>query len=184
MTPRTGTRRAAEAAATELLNETGETHTIPIPVERLAAHCDALIRYQPFDADDVSGLLYREKDRPAVIGVNSANSRVRQRFTIAHELGHLRLHRGHQLILDRLVRVNFRDATSSTAADWEEMQANAFAAELLMPAAAIEQRLHKLAAGTRLTDDEIITRLAKQFDVSRPALEYRLINLGLLTPGG
>lgn len=174
-------QRAAEDAAAALLSEHGLTG-IPVPVETLAATCGALIRYQPFDADDVSGLLYRQPDQPPVIGVNSANHAVRQRFTIAHELGHLHLHSGHQLILDRLVRVNFRDAASSTASDWEEMQANAFAAALLMPKDAIAARLRRLISGQPLTDDDLITRLARDFQVSRPAIEYRLINLGLHTP--
>ena len=59
-----------------------------------------------------------------MIGVNSNNPKFRQRFTIGHELGHLALHHGHDLILERLVRLNFRDATSSTASDEEEIEAN------------------------------------------------------------
>jgi Zn-dependent peptidase ImmA (M78 family) len=182
-TPVSGrTRAAAETAAATLLTDAGVTE-IPVPVENLAGRCGAIVRYQPFDGDDVSGLLYRQPEQPPVIGVNSTNNAVRQRFTIAHELGHLRLHKGHQLILDRLVRVNFRDAASSTAADWEEMQANAFAAALLMPADAIETRLHRLIRGQALSDQELIARLARDFQVSRPAMEFRLINLGLHTPG-
>ena len=53
----------------------------------------ALVRYAPFDGQ-MSGLLHRSEDgNRAVIGVNSRHPTVRQRFSIAHELGHLALHK-------------------------------------------------------------------------------------------
>jgi Zn-dependent peptidase ImmA (M78 family) len=154
----------------------------PVPVERLARSVGALISYQPFDAEDISGLLYRSTDAAPVIGVNSNNSKNRQRFTIAHELGHLLLHEGHDLILERLVRVNFRDATTSTATNEEESEANRFAAELLMPKDLLERALQVLLAGRPLSDLDFVRRLARRFEVSQQAMEFRLANLGMLTP--
>ena len=64
----------------------------PVPVRKIARHCDARIVRVPGEGDnDLSGFLYREGDQ-AVIGVNKDHAPVRQRFTIAHELGHLLLH--------------------------------------------------------------------------------------------
>lgn len=154
----------------------------PVPVERLAQDAGALISYQPFEAQDISGLLYRTAGTAPVIGVNSNNPKVRQRFTIAHELGHLRLHDGHDLILERLVRLNFRDATSSTASDAEEIEANHFAAELLMPDDFLRHNLNVLLQGRPLSDLELVKRLARRFEVSQAAMEYRLTGLGMLTP--
>lgn len=154
----------------------------PVPVERLAQHAGALISYQPFEAQDISGLLYRAASAAPVIGVNSNNPKVRQRFTIAHELGHLTLHQGHDLILERLIRLNFRDATSSTASDKEEVEANRFAAELLMPQDFLEHTLTALLRGRPLSDLELVRRLARRFEVSQSAMEYRLTGLGMLTP--
>ncbi|MDT3438262.1 ImmA/IrrE family metallo-endopeptidase [Pseudofrankia sp. BMG5.37] len=176
-------RSSIETQAVNLLIQSGWSGRIPVPVEDVAGFSGAVIRYQPFEADDVSGLLLREEDAPAVIGVNSANARVRQRFTIAHEVGHLKLHEGKRLILDRLVRVNFRDAVSSTATDRQEREANAFAAALLMPDEAVAGSLSKLAQGRERSDTAIVQNLARTFDVSRQAMEYRLMNLGFLTPG-
>jgi hypothetical protein len=72
------------------------------------------------------GILFRDQDHH-VIGVNSARSLVRQRFTIAHELGHRALHPGRELILDAPVRVSLRDKTSSMASDegerWNALRA-------------------------------------------------------------
>lgn len=171
-----------EAAARRLLNS-ANIDELPVPVERLARDEGALVSYQPFEAQDISGLLYRAKGAAPVIGVNSSNPKARQRFTIAHELGHLTLHEGHDLILERLVRLNFRDATSSTASDEEEIEANQFAAELLMPRAMVQRNLAVLLQGRPLSDLELVRRLARRFEVSQQAMEYRLAGIGVLTPG-
>lgn len=154
----------------------------PVPVERIVREAGAIVSYQPFDADDISGLLYRATDSAPVIGVNSNNAKVRQRFTIAHELGHLQLHQQQELILERHVQVNFRDATSSTASNQEEIEANQFAAELLMPGDLLERNLTALLNGRPLSDSDLVKRLASRFEVSRQAMEYRLASLGMLTP--
>lgn len=154
----------------------------PVPVERIARDAGAVVSYQPFDADDISGLLYRAADSAPVIGVNSNNAKVRQRFTIAHELGHLQLHRQQELILERHVQVNFRDATSSTASNQEEVEANHFAAELLMPRELLERNVAALLCGRPLTDRDLVQRLASRFEVSHQAMEFRLASIGMLTP--
>lgn len=154
----------------------------PIAVEQLARDAGGVISYQPFEAEEISGLLYRVAGSAPVIGVNSNNPKFRQRFTIAHELGHLTLHHGHDLILERLVRLNFRDATSSTASDEEEIEANQFAAALLMPTDFLRHSLMILLQGRPLSDLEVVRRLAKRFEVSQSAMEYRLTSLGMLTP--
>src|SRR4029077_13565981 len=108
--------------------------------------------------------------------------KVRQRFTIAHELGHLQLHKGRSLILERQMHVNFRDATSATITSREEMEANQFSAELLMPHELLERALKSLLKGRPLSDADLVARLAARFEVSRQAMEYRLASSGLLTP--
>lgn len=169
-----------ESVAQQLLSRCNVVQA-PVPVERIAQEVGAIVSYQPFDAEDISGLLYRAAGASPIIGVNSANTKVRQRFTIAHELGHLCLHEGRDLIFERLVRVNFRDATSSTATNEEEIEANRFAAELLMPASLLEQGLRLLIEGKPTSDAELIQRLARRFAVSQQAMEYRLATLGMLT---
>jgi Zn-dependent peptidase ImmA (M78 family) len=149
----------------------------PIDVEALAQQCGALIVHQAFENGDVSGMLLREASR-VIIGVNSTHSKVRQRFTIAHELGHLELHPGRALIMDTPVRVNFRDRTSSLATDREEMEANRFAAALLMPADLV---VAAAKVSKAQTVDKLAETLAKKFGVSRDAMSYRLVNLGILS---
>ncbi|MGA2704149.1 MAG: ImmA/IrrE family metallo-endopeptidase [Isosphaeraceae bacterium] len=149
----------------------------PTPVEKIAKALGAQVRFSPFDSE-LSGMVYI-KDGVPIIGVNSLHHPNRQRFTIAHELGHLELHR--QMITSNVhVDKNFpalmRDPKSATGTEQIEIEANQFAAELLMPIALIEQAL----AGKQfdIDDDGPIEELAKKFRVSKQALEYRIRNRG------
>ena len=83
-----------------------------------------------FDGNE-SGFTLREGSR-TIIGVNTRTSRKRQRFTIAHEIGHVVLHES-PLIVDHSVRIDWRDGVSSLGTQKQEIEANAFAAALLMP---------------------------------------------------
>ncbi|MFD2420396.1 ImmA/IrrE family metallo-endopeptidase [Amycolatopsis pigmentata] len=169
--------RRADLAAARMLAEHGITQP-PVDVEALAAESGIAVVRRPFTDGDVSGMLFRGGKRD-IIGVNSSHAVQRQRFTIAHELGHHSLHPGRELILDVPVRVNFRDNTSSTATNREEIEANAFAAALLMPEPMIRDHLDRLTATTRRDPDTTAAALAKVFKVSVSALGFRLINLGL-----
>jgi Zn-dependent peptidase ImmA (M78 family) len=149
----------------------------PVDVEALAARCGAQVSYEAV-SPHISGLLYRDEQR-SIIGINARNSRQRQRFTIAHELGHLLLHEG-ELIFDTTGRLNWRDESSSLATDPEEIEANASAAQLLMPESLVRGFVRE--PGGRQPMDRLIRDMAKTFDVSVQAMQYRLINLGLLMP--
>jgi Zn-dependent peptidase ImmA (M78 family) len=154
----------------------------PVPVDALAELEGAEVRYRQFD-DDVSGLLLREEDL-AIIGVNAGHAKTRQRFTIAHELGHLTLksHKGRPVIVEHLsrARVHWRDGTSGQATEREEIEANQFAAALLMPQVMIEGDFWPLAG--RHPHDVVVARMARRYGVSEQAMHFRLVNLALLDP--
>lgn len=169
--------RRAESAATHLLAQHSVTGP-PVDAEAIAKAEGILVIRRRFDDGDVSGMLFRDGDNH-VIGVNSAHPRPRQRFTIAHELGHRALHPGRELILDVPVRVNLRDKTSSMATDLEEIEANAFAAALLMPERLIRDQIGKIPPGKQHEPDDTATALASIFKVSIAAMNFRLVNLGL-----
>lgn len=153
----------------------------PVPVDFVAKNMGATLVLEPFKGDDdISGILYR-KDNHTIIGINSVHSETRRRFTIAHEIGHLTLHR-KELFVDKVVRVDFRDRKSSLAIDEEEMAANSFAAELLMPRDFISKEISRKLSkrSSPLAKEKLINDLAKIFKVSLQAMEYRLNNLGIL----
>lgn len=156
---------------------------LPIDVERLAKALGIVVKYQPFD-QDLSGVLVKEAQR-TVIGVNSSHAITRQRFTIAHELGHYALRHDGELFVDKMLRnqavVIRRDGKSSLGQDSYEIQANQFAAELLMPRALLLPQVSKrLDRKSSISSTELVSELARLFQVSTQAMEYRLTNLGSL----
>lgn len=163
-----------EREAEKLLAEHG-LKQVPVPIEVVADRLGAVLTYERF-APELSGMLLRGPGQPTVIGVNNRQSHRRQRFTIAHEVGHLCLHKG-DVIVDNGVRVNYRDERSATATVKEEREANAFGAALLMPADCVEDAVRSLlASGT--PKSMVAADLARRFEVSEEAMGYRLVNLG------
>lgn len=168
-------RSRSEQAARKLLRTHGVAEP-PVDVAALAQNVGAEVRYVKAP-NNVSGMLFQEGPQ-IVIGVNSNHHPNRQRFTLAHELGHFLLHVGQQTLFVDEDMVFFRDDRSSKATDRKEIQANGFAAAVLMPEAFLLEDL----VGQRfdLNDDEAVSRLAKRYQVSVQALTLRLANLGLV----
>jgi Zn-dependent peptidase ImmA (M78 family) len=163
-----------EAGATKLLNRFG-VKRIPVPVEEIASGLGAEVAYVRYEGD-ASGMLLR-RDGRTLIGVNSVHAKTRQRFTIAHEIAHLELHKGNPMFIDHSARVNWRKGASNR----EEAEANAFAAELIMPRRFIQEEVEKvLEKGPNVLPAQLVARLAKRFGVSSEAMWYRLTNLGVL----
>jgi Zn-dependent peptidase ImmA (M78 family) len=172
-------RRQVRFAAEKLLLS-HQVAEAPVPVVQLAEGLGAEICYEPAE-DSLSGFLLRiPVQRRAVIGVNSNHHENRQRFTIAHEVGHLLLHEGDRLHVDRVdlgLRVKRRDERSSEGTDDEEREANLFAAELLMPAVMLERDLESIGS-CDLLDEDVLVPLARRYKVSTQALAFRLTYLG------
>ncbi|SFN37932.1 protein of unknown function [Bradyrhizobium sp. Rc3b] len=145
----------------------------PVPVDRLAKVLGVRIEYTPFD-DELSGMAFIRDGKP-VIGVNSNHHPNRQRFTIAHELAHVVLHRAKleaTVLIDKGRNFIPRDSISAEGIDPLEKQANAFASELLMPERLVRQ---VLAESSRdIQDDDYLIGMANRFRVSLAALQFRL----------
>jgi len=157
-----------EKRAMEVLRA-ASVKAIPVPVESVATKHQIWIRKAPHPS--FSGMLIR-KDGYALIGVNSREAPVRQRFTLAHELGHFFLHPQKDAFVD--YRDNKRDVMRTP----REKEANMFAAALLMPSEFLRKDFRSLAK-MGLTEDELHA-LAKRYMVSDDAMRFRLINLNIL----
>ncbi len=134
--------------------------------------------------DGLSGFLYRDsKTNRTIIGANSRHHANRRKFTIAHELGHFLLHKAEKVHLDERKPGGFvlqwRDQNSSTGEDLLEREANLFAAELLMPAKALEKDLRNQNVDL-LEDEDFLKNLSKKYGVSVQALTIRLNYLGYI----
>lgn len=170
-------RQTVESRANKLLASL-RVHDIPVPVEKIAKSLGARVRFAPFD-EELSGFVFI-KDGVPIIGVNSLHHPNRQRFTIAHEIAHLQLH-PDQITTEVHVDKQFaepvlkRDGSSATGSAPTEVEANQFAAALLMPAAILNRILEE--APIDIEDETSIEEWAKQFLVSKAALQYRIRNL-------
>jgi Zn-dependent peptidase ImmA (M78 family) len=167
-----------ETRARQVLEQAGVLEA-PVPVEDIAQQQGARLSLEPFKGG-ISGMLFRDAER-TVIGVNASHARTRQRFTIAHEIGHLLLHERRSMFVD--THIYRRDEVSSMGTESEEREANAFAAELLMPAGFVEDEARELMdQHPSITARQLVARLAVRFEVSQQAMEIRLGALGILSP--
>lgn len=123
----------------------------------------------------VAGGLLREQGRPPTIFFNDSDVRNRLRFTVAHELGHYYRHFTEQGDVEYM---DYRNEMSSTASDPEEVFANQFAANLLMPEKLVRTEFKKLQ--DLESDQAKVVHLAKGFQVSVDAMTYRLKSLELV----
>ena len=177
-------KRALESAK-EIHTELKNLSRVPVNVDRIAKKLGVTVRYEPMD-DELSGMIFIRDGKP-IIGINSMHSANRKRFTLAHELGHYRLHStmvSEEVHLDTNFSGGlYRNSESSTGVNPVEIEANTFAAELLMPEHLIREEIANcdidLLTDPFLDEDaeRYIVQLAEKFKVSSLAMQTRIVNL-------
>ena len=174
-------RSKAARAAQRVLEEL-KVRKVPVDVRSLCRkHAFVMTETLPADVAGMLVPMAPDASKPYAILVNKTHSHQRQRFTMAHELGHLLIHRFTEPHADSAPRVRFRDEKSTQGVDRDEIEANQFAAELLMPADLVVQRLRKVGFGSpsqELDENaEWLAKLAQEFNVSVHAMSVRIGNL-------
>lgn len=162
--PRPPAEYTPEYAASDALRiaESRGLSLKPVDVLGLASSIGIQVEYLALP-DDTSGFL-RRNGVNWLIGVNSMHHPNRQRFTIAHELGHYFLHRDHGEFVDKAL---FRKELQS---DRREFEANSFASRLLMPANDFRNVSARFNSNVDL--------IAQQFGVSAAAAKFRAESIG------
>lgn len=144
--------------------------TPPIDVKGLVrSYADLTITHIPIEGIDGISLDLKTPGKKARVILNATNPLTRQRFTLAHELGHLLIPWHTGSIVDHV------DPTKTQATDnyWEfESEANIFAGELLVPSQWVTQLLTE-------TDNlaKLHKRIAQECEVSLHAAAIRLSQL-------
>lgn len=145
--------------------------------------------------EEVDGVTLNAPEVGTFVVVNGRNRSHRRRFSLAHECAHV--------LLDW--REPGRISTRQNVRDPREVRANAFAAAFLMPEMGVLEALASLGKGPRRNVSEVfdgegglrvrntrpsgaqelqifdVAQLADRFGVSRDALLFRLVNLGVVT---
>ncbi len=145
----------------------------PLPVDDIAESLlGLLVRVESLESG-VSGMLLVRERRIMVSAEECERWPARRPFTVAHEIGHWELHAADldAPFICRRADIAEADDPETVATRRREREANAFAAELLMP----ENRVRFQVAAQGADDDA----LAAHFGVSGLAMGWRLYNLGL-----
>lgn len=159
----TGAKRARETRALLGLDGAAPIGCVLTVVERHLG-LPVVIATLP---EGIAGCCWRGDADRVVLWVNGADAAVRQRFTLAHELGHVRC--AH----DAGIPVETFETLGGKSTDSREVQANAFAAELLAPAEAV-----RASVPLQPSLDDVVL-LAARAGISTIAALYRLNSLGL-----
>ncbi len=138
---------------------------IPVDPKEIAEREGIVVRAQTSGELAGASGWYRQLESPTIL-FNSSEVNTRQRFTIAHELGHHVMKHGE--------RPRDTSAAFMNPLDSAEVSANRFAAELLMP-------IHPMRVMVEERQVTSVTALAMAFNVSEPAMMYRLRNLGYIS---
>ncbi len=113
--------------------------------------------------EGLSGALLVERDQPFIL-LNGRDYPARQRFTLAHEFGHLRL--GHGEVVDG------PESFTAKATHPDEVAANYFASEFLAPIQAVAAWMQ--ARGEPTIDLGVVVEIAVAFGISAQAATIRL----------
>lgn len=146
--------RNVGATANNILHTFG-VQEAPVDVFGIAKGLGIQVHF--IDSPGWDGACQSDEDGNANVWIDASDANTRQRFTMAHEIGHLMCHPLGQI---------FRDTRKSMMFSSVEAEANAFAADLLMPK-------HLLLPDYRALDGQVWL-LAHRYDVSEHAMSIRV----------
>ena len=146
------------------------------PVYRLRQFMERELGVRVFSLplpNGVAGLFGWSAAAGACMAMNAAHPHTRQRWTLAHELGHC--------LTDTEVPEVTHVARYQRQPERERF-AEAFAAAFLMPRSGLERHLREIKArGQPVVADLLV--VARDYEVSPQALVLRIEDLGLVAPG-
>jgi Zn-dependent peptidase ImmA (M78 family) len=151
------------SAAERLLTRLGVSSAQDIDLDAIAWRLGAAVKYRHMDTADATIV---GSPKRAVIAINSSTIPTRQRFSLAHELGHWHHHRGQVLFCGPADIANFAGGPLDP-----ERQADAFASDLILPGYLVRPRIVKLKKVTLAFAGEI----ADEFMASMTATLIKIL---------
>jgi Zn-dependent peptidase ImmA (M78 family) len=176
---------AARNQAENLVKVSGFTSPV-IDVEAIAKKMGVHVIRVELD-QTISGLLFTHPEtNSSCIAIQKGDDETRQRFSIAHELGHFCLKHqfkpGDHVHVDHGFLISQRGPMAASGTNAIEREANNFAGSLLMPHAMIIASVGRRRVEQKNDQlyDRDITHLAKEYNVSEQAMMVRLNILRIL----
>lgn len=139
----------------------GETQPLDDILRALERTTPLRVFARPLGEEGIAGALWSVRETPFIL-INASHAAQRQRFSLAHELGHFWLKHGNTYD----VKVSWSNTSP------KETQANYFAASFLMPAPAVSETLTRMGRPDITFD--VLIQLATTFGVSAQAIRLRL----------
>lgn len=162
-----------ELTAEILLNN--DMYRIPVDVIKIANANDIKVYEGDLDKRISGAIRYNKQENKFEILVNKNDIKTRQRFTVAHELGHYFLHqdflKNEEIHVDIMYRAVNREKEELEETRKREKEVDYFAGALLMNKTLLE-KMYK--------ENNSIKELSEVFNVSVSAMTVRLDVLGLL----
>lgn len=159
----------------DLILDDNNLRHFPVDLNKIARSIDAHVEIAQLK-DGLSGFAFQQNGTK-FIGISSTDGALRQRFTFAHELGHIFLHKNDAVSYDTGLMM-MRDDKSANGTDVKEIEANRFAAELLMPEDEVRRDMATAGNIDFLHDNEstrkFIKSLANKYGVSTKAMNVRI----------
>jgi IrrE N-terminal-like domain len=152
------------APAERVLQELGISEPAEIDLEAIAFHLGARVRFRRLEGCEARIIGCNDT---AIITIHRDSSPTRKRFSLAHEIGHWKHHRGQTLVC-RVDEWRPQDKMSP------ERVANTFAADLLMP----KYLFAPIAGAYPKLNFKTVAEIARVFRTSLTATAIRLVDWG------
>jgi Zn-dependent peptidase ImmA (M78 family) len=166
--PRVAGKSLAEGTASLVLREL-KIDSLRVDPRAIAEKKDIVVQAKPSMHDGVSGMLVKANDEFGILYATHIANEGFQNFSIAHELGHYCID-GH---CDALLANGFHESRAGFASsDPYELEADYFAAALLMPEAPFKRALGRHDSGLAS-----VQALAKDCKTSLTATAIRYVSL-------
>ncbi len=169
----------------EMLKVRGFSVTPPIAIENIIKFLGLALEINPdFNNIKVIGRITIKNGAPTIwVNPIKNTTEERKRFTLAHELGHFMLHIAPEGKINNFDEFSDKNISFNRDDNWSytEMEANNFAAELLIPISLAKSKVKDiLTSEPGISTEDMLVKLSKCFEVSETAMEYRLRNLGVI----
>ena len=160
--------KMARQTAEAFLKREGITN-LPVDPFAIAEGLDIMVEGKPEETDGVSGMLLRHGNSFGIVYATHIPSKGFQRFSVSHELGHFLLPGHPEQVLKNGVHVS---RAGFITADPYELEADHFAAGLLMPETSFNKEMNRFDPGM-----DAIETVAELCLTSRTATAIRFAEL-------
>lgn len=152
----------------------GSISVFPVEVEKIVKELNGKIKYDSDQTGLDAKIERTNKDYSFIITLYKTEPNNRKRFSIAHELGHLFLHMGYLINEKKWEQTkDYSDLVfyrKGNQKQFEEYEANEFAASLLMPENDFLKKIQELKDSDGYCN---LNDLAEYFGVSSEAAKIR-----------